>query len=103
MICIFRIFSQLLVPPMNHTMENVIHFSFNGKEYAGTILSSLDMIPHYHWVIFRQPEIQEILGDEIAFVVKNAELRPVNSFLANKNKELFQQIQSAMQKHIQSL
>lgn len=85
---------------MNHTMNDVISFSFNGKVYTGNILSSLEMTPHYHWIIFRQPEIQEVLGDEIAFVVKDAELRPVNTFLANKNKELFQQIQSAMQKHL---
>ena len=84
-------------------MEDVIKFSFNGKEYTGTILSSLDMTPHYHWVIFKQPEMQEILGDEIAFIVKNAELRPVNSFLAHKNKELFQQIRNAMEKHLTSL
>jgi hypothetical protein len=89
--------------PNEPTMENVIRFSFNGKEYTGNILSSLDIIPHYHWVIFRQPEIQDVLGDEIAFVVKNAELRPVNTFLANKNKELFQQIKSAMQKHLVTL
>lgn len=88
---------------MNHTMESVIRFSFKGKEYTGNIFSSLDMMPHYHWVIFRQPEIQEVLGDEIAFVVKNAELSPVNTFLANKNKELFQQIQSAMQKQLITL
>lgn len=84
-------------------MENSIQFSFKGKEYTGNILSSLEMTPHYHWVIFPQPEMQEILGDEIAFVVKDAELRPVNTFLANKNKELFQQIQSAMQKHLVTL
>ncbi len=86
-----------------HIMEDVIKFSFNGKEYTGTILSSLDMTPHYHWVIFKQPEMQEILGDEIAFIVKNAELRPVISFLAHKNKELFQQIRNAMEKHLTSL
>jgi len=84
-------------------MESVIRFSFNGKEYTGNILSSLEMSPHYHWVIFRQQEIQQVLGDEIAFIVKNAELTPVNSFLANKNKELFRQIQTAMEKHLVTL
>jgi hypothetical protein len=84
-------------------MDDAIKFSFNGKEYTGSILSSLDITPHYHWVIFKDPEMQEVLGDEIAFVVKNAELKPVNTFLANKNKELFQQIQSAMLKHLVTL
>ena len=84
-------------------MDEEIHFSFKGKEYTGSILSSLDMTPHYHWVIFKQPEMQQLLGEEIAFVVRNAELRPVNVFLANKNRELFGQIQAAMQRQLAKL
>jgi hypothetical protein len=84
-------------------MEEVIQFSFKGKEYTGSILSSLDMTPHYHWVIFRHPEMRELVGEEIAFVVKDSMLRPVNAFLAQKNKELFLQIQSAMEKHLTAL
>ncbi|HEX6914362.1 MAG TPA: hypothetical protein VF145_03930 [Chitinophagaceae bacterium] len=84
-------------------MEEMIRFSFKGKEYAASVLSSLEMTPHYHWVIFRQPEMRELLGEEVAFVVKNSELKPVNVFLANKNRELFNQIQSAMEKHLTAL
>ena len=81
-------------------MDEVIRFSFKGKEYTGDVLSSLDMTPHYHWLIFRQPEMQKLLGEEIAFVVRNAELTPVNIFLAQKNRELFNAIVAAMQKHL---
>lgn len=84
-------------------MEELIQFSFKGKKYTGSVLSSLDITPHYHWVIFKQPELQEVLGDEIAFVVKDAALKPVNTFLAHKNKELFLQIQEAMEKHLATL
>lgn len=81
-------------------MDEVIRFSFKGKEYTGDVLSSLDMTPHYHWVIFKQPEMQKLLGEEIAFVVRNAQLKPVNIFLAQKNRELFSEIVAAMEKHL---
>ena len=68
-------------------MEDVIEFSYKGKQYSGHVLSSLDMTPHYHWLIFKQPELREVLGEEIAFVVKDLReavqgkeiLTPVNS------------------------
>lgn len=81
-------------------MDEVIRFSFKGKEYTGDVLSSLDMTPHYHWVIFKQPEMQKLLGEEIAFVVRNAQLKPVNIFLAQKNRELFSEIVAAMERHL---
>lgn len=84
-------------------MEEMIQFSFRGKEYNGSVLSSFEMTPHYHWVIFRSPEIREILGEEVAFVVKDAMLRPVNTFLAQKNKELFHQIQAAMENQLSEI
>jgi len=81
-------------------MEEVIQFSYKGKQYTGNVLSSLEMTPHYHWVIFRNPEMKEMVGEEITFVVKDSRLKPVNTFLAQKNRELFEQIQSAMEKHL---
>ena len=84
-------------------MEDIIQFTFKGKEYTGSILSSLDMTPHYHWVLFKHPEMRDILGEEIAFIVREAELRPVNPFLANKNKELFAEIKEAVEKHLQKV
>lgn len=77
-----------------------IYFTFHGREYSGSLLSSLDITPHYHWFILRQPELRELLGDEIAFVVKDATLRPVNPFLAQKNRELFQQISIALEAYL---
>jgi hypothetical protein len=84
-------------------MEELIQFSYKGKQYTGNVLSSLDMTPHYYWVVFRQPELKAILGEEITFIVKDAMLKPVNTFLAQKNKELFQHIQAAMEKHLVAL
>lgn len=81
-------------------MEEVIEFCYQDTVYTGSLLSSKDMTPQYHWLLLRQPEMQKILGEELAFVVKENSLRPINTFLAHKNKELFQQIQAAMEKHL---
>jgi hypothetical protein len=82
-------------------MDGQVTFSHEGVEYGADVISSENLQPPYHWILFRDPDMQKILGDDVAFIEKDGKLKSVHPALAKKNHELLQAIQSALQKHLQ--
>jgi hypothetical protein len=81
-------------------MDGVVTFSHEGIEYSAQVISSENLLPPYHWVLFKSPEMQQKLGDDVAFIEKDGKLKSVHPSLARKNLELLQAIKSALEKHL---
>lgn len=71
-------------------------FIYQGKKYAGWVVCSDQMEPHYYWFINKDQELIDQLGEDVAFVLKQDELRPLNYTLAERHPELFSSIISAI-------
>jgi hypothetical protein len=80
-------------------MDGVVTFSHDGIEYAADVISSENLLPSYHWILFRNPEMKQMLGDDVAFIEKDGKLKSVHP--GKKNHELLQVIKFALEKHLQ--
>lgn len=52
-------------------------FHFEGNTYNGYVVSSTDILPHFHWFVFEDRKVIAKYGDSIAFKVVNDELTPL--------------------------
>ena len=83
-------------------MEQVLRFNYNGKEYSGYLISSFNIIPHYHWFFFHDQSIKSLVGDEIVFTEQDGKFIPVRPVLAEKHQDLYNSVQTVIEKHLRS-
>src|SRR5438105_2298935 len=98
-ICGFSRFSELY--KITDCMDAMVTFSHEGKEYSADVISSENISPHYHWLLFRQPEIQKKLGEDIAFIEKEGKLKSIHPSIAKKNQDLLETIKTALKTHLE--
>lgn len=66
-----------MAPGGNNGKQTRYSFEYKGRKYSGHIVSSTDIIPHFHWFVFDDREIIEKYGDSIAFKVVNGKILPL--------------------------
>lgn len=81
-------------------MNTPLTFWHDGKEYAADVVSSENLQPHYHWLLFRSDDMKTALGEDVAFVENDGNLKSVHPSLARRNQELFESIRAALQQHL---
>jgi len=78
---------------------NEISFVYNGRMHSGQIISSTSLEPHYHWVYFKDKEIEKLINDDcIGFKKTDNGLRPTK--LYTTNTELVETIKSLVEQNI---
>lgn len=80
-------------------MISTIKFDFNEKEYSVKVISSLDVKPCYHWVLFEDEELKGQLGEDLALIEKEGKIEAVQK-ISSLNKTLYYQIIAAIEKHL---
>jgi hypothetical protein len=81
-------------------MDGVVNFSHEGIEYSADVIKSENLLPPYYWVLFRNPEMQKKLGDDIAFIEKDGKLISVHPSIAKKNQDLLQAVKTALENYL---
>ncbi len=56
--------------------KQLYSFHFEGNTYNGYVVSSTDILPHFHWFVFEDRNVIAKYGDSIAFKVENDQLIP---------------------------
>ncbi len=80
-----------------------VNFAFRGKQYNGYLTPSIRMRPHYYWYICKDPELIDLLGEDVALIDQGNDLRPLNYTLAERHPELFKKIILAIKQNISAI
>ena len=62
---------------MTASQKKKISFVYEGESYSGYVVSSTDILPHFHWFMFDDPKVIARYGDSIAYKVEEEKLVPV--------------------------
>ena len=76
----------------SHHYKN-FSFVFEGKNYTAELVSSTYKEPHYHWVVFNEQEIIDIIGDTLTFRCKEGKFE---ALYTNKNASLVETIKKVI-------
>jgi pyruvate/oxaloacetate carboxyltransferase len=87
--------------PGNMSFKGIPHVTchFKGNKITGIIVSSTNMLPHYHWFCFDDAEMVEKLGDSIAFKEVNGWLEPVAIY--TRHADLVNALKDCISEHLQ--
>jgi hypothetical protein len=78
--------------------DAVISFNYDGKNYSGKIMSSINSEGTYHWFVTEEEDLKSKLGDTIAFKVNEGGLQPV--YFSSTHLELMEVIQKVVSENV---
>jgi hypothetical protein len=87
-------------PPMMYRPEkDAVSFDFEGTAVIGSIISSTDLKPHYHWFLLKDKTLMNIFEDTIAFKEVDGELKEVH--FSVKHLDFITAVKDCVRKHLE--
>jgi hypothetical protein len=80
--------------------REIIEFTYNGNPYTGVLVRSEVVQPSYYWVVFEDPEIKTLLGNEIPFFIKDGKLKHINTSTGTDHHEVYSIVTQALEKYL---